>query len=264
MRNADNISITLTDDRRLDAKVVGDDPETDIALLKVDANNLTAVPLGSSTSLKVGDFVVAVGNPFGLGQTVTSGVVSALGRGGLNIEGYEDFIQTDASINPGNSGGALLDLSGRLIGINTAILGPGGNIGIDFAVSVDMARAVMEQIIQFGEVRRGRLGVEVADITPAVVDELRINRPPARGSVIMGVESGSRAERAGLRRGDVITRVNGNEVRETRDLRNRLALIRAGENVEITYVRDNRSQTARLELAADLTPPRITPAGNNR
>ncbi len=262
--DADRIGVTLTDGRQIDAKLVGTDPETDIAVLKVDANNLTAVPLGTSGSLKVGDFVIAVGNPFGLGQTVTSGIVSALGRGGLNIEGYEDFIQTDASINPGNSGGALLDLNGRLIGINTAILGTGGNIGIGFAVSIDMARAVMTQIIEFGEVQRGRLGVEVADVTAPVIRELSLDRPPGRGSVVMGVEPGSSAERAGLKRGDIITRLNGTDVRDTRDLRNRLALIRRGEQVEVTYARGDRSQTARLQLAAEPTPPRTTPAANGR
>ena len=262
--DATTINVTLTDGRQVEAKLVGADPETDIAVLKVDANNLTAVTLGTSSSLKVGDFVIAVGNPFGLGQTVTSGIVSALGRGGLNIEGYEDFIQTDASINPGNSGGALLDLNGRLIGINTAILGPGGNIGIGFAVSIDMARAVMTQIIEFGEVQRGRLGVEVADVTATVIRELSLDRQPGRGSVVMGVEPGSSAERAGLKRGDVITRLNGTDVRDTRDLRNRLALIRRGEQVEVTYARGDRSQTARLELIAEPTPPRTAPAANGR
>ena len=257
VENADRIAVTLTDGRQLDAKLIGTDPETDIAVIQVAAERLTAVPFGESSKLKVGDFVIAVGNPFGLGQTVTSGIVSALGRGGLDIEGYEDFIQTDASINPGNSGGALLDLSGRLIGINTAILGPnGGNIGIGFAVSTEMARAVMDQIVQFGEVRRGRLGVEVADFTTAISQELRIKNRGA-GSVILGIENGSSADKAGLRRGDVITKLNGTDVRDTRDLRNRLALIRSGEQVTVTYLRGDDSRTAKLELVRD--PPQGQP-----
>ena len=161
IKNAQQILVTLKDRRQLEAKLIGTDPGTDIALLKIDAKDLTAVAIGDSDALNVGDFVVAIGNPFGLGQTVTSGIVSALGRTGLNIEGYEDFIQTDASINPGNSGGALIDLNGNLIGINTAIIGPsGGNVGIGFAVPTNMAKQVMDQLVKNGEVRRGRVGLE--------------------------------------------------------------------------------------------------------
>ncbi|WP_245986504.1 trypsin-like peptidase domain-containing protein [Azospirillum thermophilum] len=167
VENAQEIAVTLKDRRRLRAKLIGRDAATDIALLKIEAKGLTALPLGDSDRLKVGDFVVAIGNPFGLGQTVTSGIISALGRSGLKVEGYEDFIQTDASINPGNSGGALVNFNGELIGINTAIIGPaGGSVGIGFAVPVSIVRSVMEQLREYGEVRRGRLGVAIQDLTP--------------------------------------------------------------------------------------------------
>src|SRR5690348_9245938 len=166
VKDAEQIAVTLKDGRRLQGKLVGSDAATDIALLKVEGDNLKALPLGDSDALRVGDFVVAIGNPFGLGQTVTSGIVSALGRSGLDIEGYEDFIQTDASINPGNSGGALINLKGELIGINTAIIGPSGaNVGIGFAVPSVMVKAVVDQIARYGEVRRGRLGASSEDIT---------------------------------------------------------------------------------------------------
>ncbi|MGH7094964.1 MAG: trypsin-like peptidase domain-containing protein, partial [Stellaceae bacterium] len=165
--NETRIEVTTKDNRRFTAQLIGRDPETDIAVLKIPPDHLTAVPMGDSDKAQVGDFVVAIGNPFGLGQTVTSGIISALGRSGLGIEGYEDFIQTDASINPGNSGGPLVNFAGRLIGINTAILAPGGgNIGIGFAVPINMARKVMDQLIRYGTVRRGRIGVTIQDLTP--------------------------------------------------------------------------------------------------
>ena len=261
---AEKINVTLADQRQFEATLIGTDTETDIAVLQIEAADLTAVPLDEKGDLKVGDFVIAVGNPFGLGQTVTSGIISALGRGGLHIEGYEDFIQTDASINPGNSGGALIDLNGRLIGVNTAIIGPsGGNVGIGFAVPVTMARAVMEQLIEFGEVRRGRVGIEVADLSPPLAKELGIQRNA--GSVVMAVEPGSTAEKAGLKRGDVITRVNGQDTRDTRMVRNRLGLIRAGEQVELTYVRGDRTQTVKAELMPAEDPqPQVRPAASPR
>jgi S1-C subfamily serine protease len=179
VEEADAIEVTTRDNQRFRARLVGRDPGTDVAVLQIQGQGLQAVPLGDSDRLEVGDYVVAIGNPFGLGQTVTSGIVSALGRGGLRVEGYEDFIQTDASINPGNSGGALVDLRGRLIGINTAILAPsGGNVGIGFAVPINMARAVMDQIIEYGEVRRGRIGIAVQDLTPEIAKAMRVGPDP--------------------------------------------------------------------------------------
>src|SRR5688572_25755513 len=176
IKDAEQVVVTLKDRRQFPAKLVGTDPGTDIAVLQIEAQNLTAIRVGDSDALRVGDYVIAIGNPFGIGQTVTSGIVSALGRSGLSPEGYEDFIQTDASINPGNSGGALVNLRGELIGINTAIIGPaGGNIGIGFAVPSNMARIVVDQIARFGEVKRGRLGLQMIDLTPALVKKFGLN-----------------------------------------------------------------------------------------
>ncbi len=245
--NADEITVTLKDRRSFVAKLIGSDAGTDIALLQVDAGGLRALALGDSDGLAVGDFVIAIGNPFGLGQTVTSGIVSALGRSGLNIEGYEDFIQTDASINPGNSGGALVDLDGRLIGINTAIIGPaGGNVGIGFAVPVNMAQAVMEQLVSYGEVRRGRLGIGIQDVTPDLASALSLER--ANGAVINRVEPDSPAEAAGLQAGDVVVALDGREVRNAADLRNRVGLLRIGEDVAITVLRDGKERSVRARI----------------
>ncbi|HKJ76596.1 MAG TPA: PDZ domain-containing protein, partial [Gammaproteobacteria bacterium] len=224
------------------AKLVGTDPETDIAVLKVDAANLTALPLSDPDELRVGDFVVAVGNPFGLGQTVTSGIVSALGRSGLGIEGYEDFIQTDASINPGNSGGALVNLNGELVGINTAILSQsGGNVGIGFAIPINMARQVTEQLVEHGEVRRGELGVHAQNLTPDLAEAFGLE--PRNGAVVTMVERGSPADDAGLERGDVITHVDGEPVTNAADVRNRVGLIQVGQEVELRVLRDGEPLT---------------------
>jgi len=247
VENATRIEVTTKDNRRLTAKLIGRDPETDIAVLQVPAGNLTAVPMGDSDRLQVGDFVLAIGNPFGLGQTVTSGIVSALGRSGLGIEGYEDFIQTDASINPGNSGGPLVDLEGECVGINTAILAPGGgNIGIGFAVPIDMARRVMEQLVRFGEVKRGRIGVAIQDLTPDLAQAM--NTAHTTGAVIARVEPSSPAERAGLRTGDLVVAVNGVAVNSGTQLRNTIGLTRIGSEVELTVDRRGAEQTVAVHV----------------
>jgi Do/DeqQ family serine protease len=251
VENATRIEVTSKDNRRFTAKLVGRDTETDIALLQIPSQNLVAVPMGDSDRLQVGDFVLAVGNPFGLGQTVTSGIVSALGRSGLGIEGYEDFIQTDASINPGNSGGPLVDLRGRLVGINTAILAPGGgNIGIGFAVPINMARRVMDQILRYGEVKRGRIGVAIQDLTPDLAQAM--NTKQTNGAVIARVESGSPAEQAGLKTGDLVVAVNGTVVHSGTQLRNMIGLARIGDQVTLTL--DRRGSEATVAV-------RIDPAG---
>jgi Do/DeqQ family serine protease len=247
--NAAEVQVTLKDARTYPARLVGSDPATDVALLQVDARDLTAVPLGDSARLEVGDLVVAIGNPFGLGQTVTSGIVSALGRSGLGIEGYEDFIQTDASVNPGNSGGALVNSRGELVGINTAILGPsGGNIGIGFAVPVNMARAVMTQLVEHGEVRRGRLGITIQDLTPALADAMSLDL--RGGAVISAIEAGSPAARAGLALGDVIVEVNGQPVLDADDLRNLIGLLPVGTDLAIVLYRDGRERAAAAQVGS--------------
>jgi Do/DeqQ family serine protease len=236
---ANQIAVTLSDGRTLDAVLVGSDPETDIAVIQVKDPQLTAVRLGKSDNLRVGDYVVAIGNPFGLGQTVTSGIISALGRSGLGIEGYEDFIQTDASINPGNSGGALVNMDGELIGINTAILGPNGaSVGIGFAIPSRMARSLMDQIIEFGAVQRGRLGVSVQNLTGELASALKVEGK--KGAVITQVESGATADKAGLRSGDLVTAVNGRKVNDAEDLRNAVGLIRAGDEIHLDILRDGK------------------------
>jgi Do/DeqQ family serine protease len=233
VKGANLIEVTTRDKRRFKAELVGRDPETDLAVLRVKADQLTAVPLGDSDKVQVGDFVLAVGNPFGLGQTVTSGIVSALGRTGVGAgAGYEDFIQTDASINPGNSGGALVTLNGRLIGINTAIFSrTGGNVGIGFAVPINMAKSVIEQIVTHREVKRGRIGVMVQDVTPELAQTLGVE---SRGAVVSALEPGSPAEIAGLTKGDVVTAIDNMPIRDASHLRNLLGLKRVGTTIEVT------------------------------
>ncbi len=249
VKDAERIQITLRDNRRLPAKLVGADPGTDIALVKVEPERLAELKFGDSDALQVGDFVVAIGNPFGIGQTATSGIVSALGRSGLNVEGYEHFIQTDASINPGNSGGALVNLKGELIGINSAIIGPaGGNVGIGFAVPSVLAKAVMDQLVRFGEVRRGRLGIAMQD------------RIGGEGAVIANVQPSSPAASAGLQKGDVVTALNGRPVRSAAELRARLGVVPAGETVELRVLHDGKPR----ELKALIAPIRSTSPGGGR
>ncbi len=242
VKNADTIEVTLTDGRELSAELVGTDEEVDLAVLKLEeADGLTKIAIADSTGLRVGDFVVAIGNPFGLGQTVTSGIVSALGRTGLGIEGYESFIQTDASINPGNSGGALVNLRGELVGINTAILAPaGGNVGIGFAIPTEMAENVMHQLIEHGEVRRGMLGVTIQDLTPELAEAFGVDRQ--RGVVITQVVEDSAAEKAGLKSGDVVTAVDGRPVNRAADLRNKVGMAPVGEKVTLSILRDGKKK----------------------
>lgn len=247
---ANKITVTLRDGRQYTAKLIGTDPATDIAVLKIKAHDLKALPIGNSRKLRVGDFVVAIGNPFGLGQTATSGIVSALGRTGLGIEGYEDFIQTDASINPGNSGGALVNLKGQLVGINTAILSQsGGNIGIGFAIPIDMAHDIMNQLIKYGEVRRGLLGVQVQDLSPALTKAFGI-RNGQKGGVITHVVKGSAAAKAGLQVGDVIVAANGQPIRNAAQLRNNIGLLRIGQSVELKVLRNGHELTLRATITA--------------
>jgi Do/DeqQ family serine protease len=251
IKDAQQILVTLKDRRQFQAKLVGTDPGTDIALLKIEAKNLQALRLGDSDLLNVGDFVVAIGNPFGLGQTVTSGIVSALGRSGLDIEGYEDFIQTDASINPGNSGGALINLKGELIGINTAIIGPSGaNVGIGFAVPSMMVKAVLDQIVRFGEVRRGRLGASSEDITHDLAGSLGL--ASTEGAIISTVEPNSPAEKAGMKPRDVVIGVNGRAVRNAADLRNKVGMVPIGETIELRLIRSAKPLTIKIKIAKPL------------
>jgi Do/DeqQ family serine protease len=247
---AKEISVGLQDGRTLKAKLVGSDPDVDIAVLKIEPNRLTALKLGNSEIAEVGDFVVAIGNPFGLGQTVTTGVVSALGRKGLGIEGYENFIQTDASINPGNSGGALVNLNGELIGINTAIIAPGGgNIGIGFAIPVKMAKNSADQILKFGAVKRGQLGVVIQDLTPDLAEAFNISEGQ-RGVVISQVQPGSAAAKAGLQAGDIVVSVDGDAIESAAELRNEIGSRRIGDSVKLTVLRDGSSKAVDVKIAA--------------
>ena len=240
VKDAEEVTIVLQDRREIPAKVIGSDAATDIALLQIDAAGLKAVPISDSDTLRVGDYVAAIGNPFGIGQTVTTGIVSALSRQtGINADGYEDFIQTDASINPGNSGGALVDYKGNLVGINSAIISPaGGNVGIGFAVPINMAMSIVEQLLEYGEIRRGMLGVRITDLTPDVVEALDLE--VSAGAVVSSVEPDSPAQAAGIEAGDVIVAVDEHIIKSASDLRNTIGLTRAGEEVTIGLVRENR------------------------
>ena len=247
--NAVQITVTLHDGRHLDAEVVGTDPEADVAVIKIPAEKLTALPTANSDQLRVGDFAVAIGNPFGLGQTVTSGIVSALSRSGLGIEGYEDFIQTDASINPGNSGGALVNLNGELIGINTAIFSQsGGNIGIGFAIPINMALSIMEQLLETGEVQRGFLGVYAQDLSPDLAEAFGL--PKQSGAVVNKVLENSPAEKAGLKTGDIVIKIDGKPVRNSSDVRNQIGLRRVGEKIVFDVLRNGDTHKIEVEIAS--------------
>jgi Do/DeqQ family serine protease len=253
VENASEITITLLDNRSFSAKVVGSDEGADVAVLQAKQPNLVAMAFGDSTRLEVGDYVVAIGNPFGLQHTVTAGIVSALGRTGINPDGYEDFIQTDASINPGNSGGALVNLRGELVGINSAILSrSGGNIGIGFAIPVNMVKGVMDQLIKYGQVRRGVLGVNIYNVTPDIAKEFGLTE--SSGALVAGVAQDSAAERAGVKTGDIITSINGATMKDATELRNTIGMLRIGDKVEIGLLRDGkpRKVTALIAERGDL------------
>ena len=244
--DADEIQISLIDGTVHDAEIVGSDPATDIAVIKVEVEGLTEMVIGDSTNARVGDFVIAFGNPFGLGHTVTSGIISALGRTGIG-DGYEDFIQTDASINPGNSGGALVNMNGELIGINSAIISrTGGNVGIGFAVPTEIASSIMTQILDYGEIRRGLLGVNIQTIDAQAAEAL--GNDIENGALVTGIQPESAAEIAGLQVGDIIVEVNGKKVDDAPELRNRIGLLRSGDDVAIKYVRENKTAATRATL----------------
>ncbi|HEU4679531.1 MAG TPA: DegQ family serine endoprotease [Terrimicrobiaceae bacterium] len=260
IENAEEVTVTLSDGQQMDAKKVGTDLATDVAVIQVKTSGLFSMPLGDSDKLRVGDYVIAIGNPFGLEQTATFGIVSALGRSGLGIEGYENFIQTDASINPGNSGGALVNLRGELVGINAAIVGPsGGNVGIGFAIPINMARNVAEQLIAHGKISRGQLGVRVQDLTPELAKALKVQTQ--EGAVIASVVPGSAAAHAGLKAGDVVASVNGTIVHNAAALRNMIGLLPVGSSVDLAFIRNGTTKTAAITLAEVHTQKVEVPAG---
>ena len=244
--NADEVKVALNDGREFNAKVVGKDPKTDVAVIKIKADDLPFVGLADSDQIEVGDVVLAIGNPFGIGQTVTTGIVSARGRGGIGLD-YEDFIQTDAAINPGNSGGALVDAEGRLIGINTAIVSrSGGNQGIGFAIPTNLAQYVMESIVRDGKVTRGYMGVLIQDVTPALAKQFKL--PDASGALVGDVTPKGPADRGGIESGDVVLEFNGKPVRDSRQLKLQVAQTRPGTEVPVRLRRDGENQTIEITL----------------
>ena len=263
---ASTVEVTLADRREFKARVVGTDPKTDVAVLKIDANNLTPIVIGDSAKAEVGDYVLAVGDPFGVGETMTMGIVSATGRAGLGIEDYEDFIQTDASINPGNSGGALVNDRGELIGINTAILANGseGNQGIGFAIPVNEARRVMDEIIKNGKVTRAYLGVMAQEVTPAIARAF--NDPEVTGALVGDVTPDSPASRAGLQKGDIILALNGQPVRDASQLRMNVSLMQPGTQVNVKVLRNgaNRDFSVTLQELPTETAQATTPSDNEQ
>jgi Do/DeqQ family serine protease len=251
IENAKQITVSLVSGYQFDATVVGQDPQSDIALLKIESTQpLVAIKFSDSDKLQVGDFTIAIGNPFGLGQTVTSGIVSALGRSGLNLQNLENYIQTDAAINSGNSGGALLNLNGELIGINTAILGPnGGNIGIAFAIPANMVRNLTQQLLEYGEIRRGILGIKGGEVTPELAKSFSLN--VTHGAFIYQVTPDSAADKAGLKAGDVITAVNGTTINSFAALRAKIGTLSVGKEVILEAIQDNQSKTIKVILGGD-------------
>ncbi|HTI16143.1 MAG TPA: trypsin-like peptidase domain-containing protein [Trinickia sp.] len=252
--NADQIEIALADGRRTNAKVVGIDPETDLAVLKVNMGNLPTITLGRMDEVRVGDVVLAIGNPFGVGQTVTMGIISALGRNHLGINTFENFIQTDAPINPGNSGGALIDAHGNLLGINTAIYSrSGGSLGIGFAVPVSTAKSVLESIITTGTVTRGWIGVEPQDVTPAIAESFGLEQ---KGTIVAGVLQGGPADKAGIKPGDVLLDVNGQEITDTTRLLNVIAQIKPGTDARVHLKRKNKDIDVSVTIGKRPPPPK--------
>ena len=251
--NADEITVKLTDGREFIAKKLGADEQSDIAILQIESDDLTALPLADSDEVRVGDFVVAIGNPFGLSQTVTSGIVSALGRSGLNIGGYEDFIQTDAAINRGNSGGALVNLHGELVGINTAIFGPnGGNVGIGFAIPANMMKSLVDQIVEYGEVRRGQLGIIGSNVDQGLAEAM--NSEFNKGAFVSEVQPDSAAEKGGIQAGDIIIAVNGKDLTSFAGAEVELTVIRKGERLKLDVVLDD---AAKAEVVAKQIHPAL-------
>ncbi len=261
VEGAEEVRVALADKREFDAQVVGRDAKIDIAVLKIDADDLETLPLADSSSLEVGDIVLAIGNPFGIGQTVTMGIVSATGRGGLGIEDYEDFIQTDAAINPGNSGGALINATGELVGVNTAILSEGspGNVGIGFAVPINMARLAMEQILTHGRVLRGFLGVVVQPVTPAIAKAFGLDQ--VRGALIADVSADTPAARAGLEVGDVVLALDGAPIEDSRDLQLKVAQTPPGSEIALEVAREGRRRTFVVTLDELPAEPEEAQAG---
>lgn len=247
VNDAQSVTVTLGDGHHYTAKIIGLDKASDVALIQIQAKNLTAIPISDSNTLRVGDFVAAIGNPFGLSQSVSSGIISALGRTTLGIESLENFIQTDAPINPGNSGGALINIEGQLVGINTAILAPNrGSVGIGFAIPSNMAKSVMQQLIEFGNVKRGALGVGVQDVTPELATAFNLST--STGAAVTLVMANSPAAQAGLQVGDIITRINGSEIKNANDVVNNVAFLRVDTNAKIDLLRNNKSLSVTLPL----------------
>ena len=261
--NAIQITVTLRDGRQLEAELIGTDPETDVAVIKIPSEDIVDIKIADSDELRVGDFVVAIGNPFGLGQTVTSGIVSALSRSGLGIEGYEDFIQTDASINPGNSGGALVNLRGELVGINTALFSQGGgNIGIGFAIPINLAMQITEQLLESGKVQRGFLGISTQDLTPILAEAFGLNQN--KGAVITSVDDDSPAGKAGLQPGDILLKINGRDVKNASDMRSRFGLLAVGEQVVFDILRGGQSKKITTTVIAEKEKVSSPQATNER